>query len=71
MTLADYLEQAQITRTQFAKRVGVSRQSIVRYLAGRIPDPKVIDTIALVTGCKVTANDFHRIATAAPQDIAA
>jgi transcriptional regulator with XRE-family HTH domain len=64
MTLREYLQDARISQAQFARAIGVSRQSIVRYLGGRIPDPKVVEAIALATGCKVTANDFHGIATA-------
>lgn len=64
MTLREYLTDAQISQSQFARSIGVSRQSVVRYLGGRIPDAKVIEAIALATGCRVTANDFHGIATA-------
>jgi transcriptional regulator with XRE-family HTH domain len=64
MTLREYLEDAKVSQAQFARMIGVSRQSIVRYLGGRIPDHKVIAAIALATNCKVTADDFHGIATA-------
>jgi transcriptional regulator with XRE-family HTH domain len=63
MKLHDYLAEAQITRAQFARSIGVSQETVRRYLAGeRIPDKEKMSKIALATGCKVTANDFFGIA---------
>lgn len=63
MTLQEYLREAQLTRAQFADRVGVSYETVRRYLNGtRIPDRNTMAKIALATGCKVTANDFFGIA---------
>jgi transcriptional regulator with XRE-family HTH domain len=63
VTLSQYLQEAQITRAQFATRIGVSSEAVRRYVAGtRIPDKPVMEKIALATGCKVTANDFFGIA---------
>jgi transcriptional regulator with XRE-family HTH domain len=62
MTLADYLSQAQLSQTQFAKQIGVSKQAVQRYAKGRIPEPEVMKRIALATASKVTANDFFGMA---------
>ena len=61
--MQDYLAEAQITRAQFARTLGVSQETVRRYLLGeRIPDKEKMAKIALATGCKVTANDFFGIA---------
>lgn len=62
MTLRDYLKETATSRADFARKIGVSQESVRRYLNGRIPEPKVMEKIALATGCKVTANDFFGIA---------
>ena len=63
MTLSDYLADEGINATEFGRRIGVSHQSVYRYLNGdRIPDKQMMVKIALATGCKVTANDFFGIA---------
>jgi transcriptional regulator with XRE-family HTH domain len=63
VTLSQYLSEAQLSRTQFAEKIGVSSEAVRRYVAGtRIPDKPIMEKIALATGCKVTANDFFGIA---------
>lgn len=63
MTLEAYLTEAGLSRNEFAKRIGVSGETVRRYVAGiRIPEKDVMEKIALVTTCKVTANDFFGIA---------
>ena len=62
MTLPDYLAEAQISQTKFAKKIGVSKQAVQRYVKGRIPQPDVMRRIALATASKVTANDFFGMA---------
>jgi 3,4-dihydroxy 2-butanone 4-phosphate synthase/GTP cyclohydrolase II len=62
MTLADYLKETGTTRAAFARAIGVRHISVTRYLAGRIPERRVMERIAMATGCKVTANDFFGIA---------
>lgn len=62
MTLPDYLAEAQISQSSFAKKIGVSKQAVQRYAKGRIPEPDVMRKIALATGNKVTANDFFGMA---------
>lgn len=62
MTLENYLHEAQTSPAQFARAIKRSRQTVSRYLKGRIPDSETIVRIALATGGKVTANDFYGIA---------
>lgn len=63
MKLADYLDAHSIPRAQFAERIGVSDETVRRYIKGtRIPERDVMEQIALATACKVTANDFYGIA---------
>jgi transcriptional regulator with XRE-family HTH domain len=63
MKLADYMKAHDLSRAQFAERIGVSAETVRRYLeCGRIPTPKIMEKIALATGCDVTANDFFGIA---------
>jgi transcriptional regulator with XRE-family HTH domain len=65
MKLDQYLSETSETHTEFAKRVGVSAETVRRYLAGeRIPNKKMMSRIALMTGCRVTANDFFGILAA-------
>ena len=64
MKLAEYLEANQLTYAEFARRIGVrSDETVRRYVVeGRVPTPKIMEKIALATGCQVTANDFFGIA---------
>ena len=63
MKLGDYLKAHSIPRAQFAEQIGVSGETIRRYIAGtRIPERDTMEKIALATACKVTANDFFGIA---------
>ena len=63
MTLEAYLKETGESREEFAKRIGVSAETIRRYLTSeRRPDRERMEKIALATGCKVTANDFFGIA---------
>lgn len=62
MKLADYLTRHRIPRPQFAESIGVSEETVRRYIKGtRIPEKGVMEKIALVTACQVTANDFFGI----------
>jgi hypothetical protein len=66
MTLAEYLAESSLNRSQFARQIGVSPETVRRYLdLGRVPAPRVMTKIMLATGCKVTANDFHGVTEAA------
>lgn len=62
MTLSEYLKEAAIARADFARQIGVSPETVRRYIEGeRIPDRERMAKIALATGCRVTANDFFGI----------
>ena len=59
MNLASFLKSKAISDSDFADRVGVSRQAIHRYKNGeRIPEKPVLSKIYKVTGGAVTPNDF-------------
>lgn len=59
MKLASYLTDRKISDSDFADRIGVSRQAIHRYKTGdRIPEQHVISKIYRATSGAVTANDF-------------
>jgi transcriptional regulator with XRE-family HTH domain len=66
MTLTEYLKETSTARADFARQIGVSPETVRRYLSGeRIPDQERMLKIAAITGCKVTADDFFGIARAA------
>jgi transcriptional regulator with XRE-family HTH domain len=63
MKLSDYLQRTSTSRREFAKTIGVSSETVRRYIAGtRIPEKEVMEKIAVETGNAVTANDFFGIA---------
>lgn len=63
VTLQEYLTRADIDRIEFAARIGVSTETVRRYLTGdRIPDKERMLRIALATDGQVTANDFFGLA---------
>jgi transcriptional regulator with XRE-family HTH domain len=63
MKLIDYLERTSTSRHEFAKTIGVSGETVRRYIAGtRIPEKEKMEKIAEATGNAVTANDFFGIA---------
>lgn len=63
MQLANYLSANSISPHDFAKSIGVSKETVRRYLADeRRPDLKNMQAIAKATNGEVTANDFFGIA---------
>lgn len=69
MTLDQFLSSKRLTRTAFAKEVGVSRVALQRYLAGdRFPRRGVLRRITAATDGLVTANDFVAKPDTAPAD---
>jgi DNA-binding transcriptional regulator YdaS (Cro superfamily) len=63
MKLADYLQHHSIHPADFAKSIGVSRETVRRYMVGiRRPNRKKLPKIAEATNGQVTANDFFGIA---------
>ncbi len=60
MTLAEFLKSRGIKRKDFAERIGVTAQSVARYLAGEaVPRLDVMKAIHRETAGAVTANDFY------------
>ncbi|MEM6259412.1 MAG: helix-turn-helix transcriptional regulator [Planctomycetota bacterium] len=59
MKLSDYLITQQLGPAEFARRIGVGRMSVHRYISGeRFPRPDVLARIARETAGQVTPNDF-------------
>jgi transcriptional regulator with XRE-family HTH domain len=59
MQLAAYLTQADIKPSAFAERIGVTRQTLWRYMSGeRRPEWDVLERIKRETEGHVTPNDF-------------
>lgn len=60
MQLATFLAAADLTAAAFARRIGVGRATVCRWLNGtRLPtDPDVLALIFAATEGRVTANDF-------------
>lgn len=69
MKLSDYMIAHNLSRAEFAKRIGTSAEAVRRYeTEGRVPTPKIMAKIALATGCQVTANDFFGIEASGSRD---
>ncbi len=59
MKLASWLDINRLSDAEFARRVGVPRQTIGRYKLGeRFPKPNLLNKIYKATEGQVTANDF-------------
>ena len=61
MKLATYIKSTGATASAFAARIGVSHVSVVRYQAGRVPAPDVMQRIITETAGAVTADDFFDV----------
>lgn len=61
MTLAEYLTHTKQNPSQFARSLGVSDETVRRYVAGRcIPRRQVMARIVEATKGKVTPGEFFR-----------
>lgn len=59
MKLADWLTSHKITRTEFAKRIGVTPALITSYCNGSVwPGREKMEAVHRETDGAVTANDF-------------
>lgn len=58
MNLREYLTENNIKVGDFAKRIGVDRVSVSRYLAGSRPTPAVIEKIDAETGGAVPPSEW-------------
>ena len=62
MDLLSYFRKTGIRPVAFARRVGVSYESIRRYGLGEMmPRPAVAEKIRKLSGGQVRADDFHRV----------
>jgi putative transcriptional regulator len=63
MRLQEYLTKTSTSRADFALQIGVSAETVRRYLSGqRFPDWSVVHKIVEATKGEVTANDFLKVA---------
>ncbi|HWJ86904.1 MAG TPA: helix-turn-helix transcriptional regulator [Pelagibacterium sp.] len=59
MLLADYLRKRNLAAASFAQAIGVSRQTVFRYISGeRMPRRAILNRIEEETQGAVTASDF-------------
>jgi transcriptional regulator with XRE-family HTH domain len=59
MQLSSYLKKSGVTAAEFAKRIGVDKTTVYRYIRGeRIPNRDALSRIMEETEGAVTANDF-------------
>ena len=62
MQLWDYLQRHGLTQVEFAKRIGVGKNTVYRYTTGeRFPNKRVMRRITDETKGKVTASDFMKL----------
>lgn len=59
MKLDRYLKKEKLSSGEFAAKIGVAAWTVERYIAGRVPDPKIVEAIHAATHGKVTPNDFY------------
>lgn len=60
MTLAEFIAQEQMTPAEFARRSGLSKQTVHKYLNGlRVPRPEQMAAITAATDGKVTGSDCY------------
>ncbi len=72
MTLRDFISDNKMTMAEFGRIAGIAnRQTVSRYVAGRIPsDKETMQRIYVATGGRVTANDFYELPEATESDAA-
>lgn len=59
MRFADWLSERDVSDAEFARRIGVTRETVRRYRTGaRTPDKETMGRISAETLGAVTANDF-------------
>jgi transcriptional regulator with XRE-family HTH domain len=60
MTLDVWMTAQNVTNTEFAVLIGVTRQALSRYRLGeRMPDAEMVEKIEKATGGAVTVADLH------------
>jgi DNA-binding transcriptional regulator YdaS (Cro superfamily) len=58
MTLGHYLQRQKLTPLAFARLIGVSDESVRRYVRGRVPESDIMRRIIRTTAGRVMPNDF-------------
>lgn len=67
MNLSAYLDRNKISDSDFADKIGVTRQAVHRYKTGeRFPERPVLAKIFTATKGAVTANDFANFGARQP-----
>jgi DNA-binding transcriptional regulator YdaS (Cro superfamily) len=62
MHIETYLIKNKLESSKFAELIGVSYQSVYKYITGeRRPRPNILAKISEATGGQVTANDFYNL----------
>jgi len=62
MDIAAYLKQSKITPSAFSRAIGVSPESVRRYLQdGRVPRADIMARIVETTQGQVLPNDFFKL----------
>lgn len=60
MRLNDYIDTYDLSRGALAEKLGVSQETVRRYLTGEsVPRPRTMKKIYAITKGKVMANDFY------------
>lgn len=60
MRLNDYINTHDLTRALLAEKLGVSHETVRRYLTGEsVPRPRTMQKITDLTEGQVTPNDFY------------
>lgn len=60
MTLGEYIKQSETNNSEFARKLGVSRHSVIKWTQGDFPNGQMIARIALATGGAVQPNDWFQ-----------
>ena len=72
MQLSTFLQVAGISRTEFARRLGVKYTTVYRWMTEgperRVPDPESMRRIFAASSGAVTANDFYDLGAIAPSE---
>lgn len=59
MKLEEFIKKNKISKTDFAKQVGIAFFTLDRYFKGRIPSPDIMVQIVKATKGVVQPNDFY------------
>ena len=68
MTLSDYMKAHGLSQADLSRRLEVSETTVMRYLGGRVPEPKTLQKLIDLTEAAVTANDFFVVPATAPAE---